>query len=72
MIALAELAIRQEEMKPGFSVCLLQIVASEGFSRQVRLASALYFKNFIKRNWTVCANETLELSTWCTECVSSG
>ncbi|KAA6407194.1 MAG: chromosome segregation Cse1 [Lasallia pustulata] len=48
----AELAIRQEEMKPGFSVCLLQIVASEGFSRQVRLASALYFKNFIKRNWT--------------------
>lgn len=58
MIFLAERAIQQEATKPGFSVCLLQIVATEAFAKQVRLASALYFKNFIKRNWMVCAIET--------------
>ena len=49
----AELAILQEEKKPDFSLSLLQIVASDIFSSTARLASALYFKNYIKRNWTV-------------------
>jgi exportin-2 (importin alpha re-exporter) len=31
---------------------LLQITASDSFSPNTRLASALFFKNFIKRNWT--------------------
>ena len=31
---------------------LLQIVASDAFTHTTRLASALCFKNFIKRNWT--------------------
>ena len=49
----AELAIRQEEKKPRFSLALLQIVANESYSSTVRLASALYFKNFVKREWVV-------------------
>ena len=49
----AELAILQEEKKPNFSLCLLQIVASDAHSGTARLASALYFKNFIKKSWTV-------------------
>ena len=72
MIVLAERAIEQEETKPGFSVCLLQIVATETFAKQVRLASALYFKNFIKRNWTVCADETYGLSSCHADCVPLG
>ena len=51
-IALAENALRQEEQKPGFSLQLLQITASESYPNNIRLASALCFKNFIKRNWT--------------------
>lgn len=47
-----EAVITQEAQKPGFSLTLLQIVASETFPNTVRLASALYFKNFIKRTWT--------------------
>ena len=43
----------QEEKKPKFSIALLQIVAAERFSSTARLASALYFKNFIKKVWTV-------------------
>ncbi|KAF2734875.1 Cse1-domain-containing protein [Polyplosphaeria fusca] len=46
----AEDVIKQEEKKPHFSLTLLQIVASDAPS-DVRLAGALYFKNFIKRNW---------------------
>lgn len=47
----AEAAIAQEQGKPGFSLGLLQIVANDSFPPTVRLASALYFKNLIKRNW---------------------
>lgn len=53
LISLAELAMLQEEKKRGFSIALLQIVAAERFSSTARLASALYFKNFIKKVWTV-------------------
>ncbi|KAJ5475856.1 CAS/CSEC-terminal [Penicillium sp. IBT 31633x] len=48
----AEITLRQEEKKPGFSLQLLQITASETTPYNTRLASALCFKNFIKRNWT--------------------
>ncbi|KAF7717661.1 Importin alpha re-exporter [Penicillium ucsense] len=48
----AEAALRQEEQKPGFSLQLLQISASESYPSNIRLASALCFKNFVKRNWT--------------------
>lgn len=49
----AELAILQEEKKPNFSLSLLQVVASDKYGGTARLASALYFKNHIKRHWTV-------------------
>ncbi|KAJ5936811.1 hypothetical protein N7466_003261 [Penicillium verhagenii] len=48
----AENALRQEEQKPGFSLQLLQITASDSSPNNIRLASALCFKNFIKRSWT--------------------
>ncbi|KAH7090005.1 CAS/CSE protein [Paraphoma chrysanthemicola] len=47
----AEAAIQQEQTKPGFSLTLLHIVASDSVPQTTRLASALYFKNFIKRHW---------------------
>lgn len=49
---LAESALRQEESNPSFAISLLQITASESYPYNTRLASALFFKNFIKRNWT--------------------
>ncbi|KAI9813783.1 MAG: importin-alpha export receptor [Pycnora praestabilis] len=52
MYSIAEIAIHQEEKKPGFSLSLLQIVASDSYPNTTRLASSLLFKNFIKRNWT--------------------
>ncbi|KAF4553980.1 Importin alpha re-exporter-like protein [Elsinoe fawcettii] len=48
----AEQAIKQEESVQGFSLALLQIVASDSQPQTTRLASALFFKNFIRRNWT--------------------
>ncbi|KAL3448534.1 CAS/CSE protein [Aspergillus insuetus] len=48
----AETALRQEETNPNFSISLLQITASDSYPYNTRLASALFFKNFIKRSWT--------------------
>lgn len=50
---IAEDAILKAEAKPAFSVSLLQIVATDAYGSTARLASALYFKNYVKRNWTV-------------------
>ncbi|KAF2471251.1 Cse1-domain-containing protein [Lindgomyces ingoldianus] len=47
----AEKTIAMQQTQPGFSLALLQIVASEAFPPTTRLASVLYFKNFVKRNW---------------------
>ncbi|KAI9850674.1 MAG: importin-alpha export receptor [Vezdaea acicularis] len=48
----AEIALRQEEKKPQFSIVVLQIVADGSQQYTTRLASALCFKNFVKRSWT--------------------
>ncbi|KAI9741905.1 MAG: importin-alpha export receptor [Cirrosporium novae-zelandiae] len=48
----AELAIRQEEKNPGFSLTLLQLTASDAAAYTTRLAAALCFKNLIRRHWT--------------------
>ncbi|KAF2861245.1 Cse1-domain-containing protein [Piedraia hortae CBS 480.64] len=48
----AERALKNEEARPGFSLALLQIVATASFPQDTRLASALFFKNFVKRHWT--------------------
>ncbi|KAI5806627.1 Cse1-domain-containing protein [Peziza echinospora] len=49
----AEQSLRSIEATPGFSLSLLQIVASDsqGPASNTRLAAALFFKNFIRRNW---------------------
>ncbi|KAL3458673.1 CAS/CSE protein [Aspergillus heterothallicus] len=48
----AETALGQEERSSNFSISLLQITASDSYPYNTRLASALFFKNFIKRSWT--------------------
>ena len=45
--------MKTEEMKPNYSLLLLQIVASNDIPKNTRLASALYFKNFIRFNYVV-------------------
>ncbi|KAK0100057.1 importin-alpha export receptor [Cadophora gregata] len=47
----AEAALKNEERHPGFSLLLLNIVASESLPLTTRLSGALVFKNFIKFNW---------------------
>jgi hypothetical protein len=52
-VSAAEVALKHEETKPGFSLLLLNIVASEALPLNTRLSGALCFKNFIKFNWVV-------------------
>ncbi|KAG0135177.1 Cse1-domain-containing protein [Tuber indicum] len=48
----AESSLRSGENQEGFAPLLLQIVASDSFASNTRLAAALYFKNLLGRNWT--------------------
>ncbi|KAK3701574.1 importin-alpha export receptor [Vermiconidia calcicola] len=47
----AEIYLKEQETKPGFSLALLQIVTTDSYPLATRQASALFFKNFIRRNW---------------------
>ena len=49
----AELALRNKETQSDFSLSLLHIIADPSLG-DTHLASALYFKNLIRRKWTVC------------------
>ena len=49
----AEITLLHEEKEPGFSVTLLQIIATPTYDDVTRLATSLYFKNFIRKWWTV-------------------
>jgi hypothetical protein len=50
---IAEIALLRAEKTPGFSITLLEIVAAGQQPYTTRLASALCFKNLVKRHWTV-------------------
>ena len=54
----AEITLLHEEKEPGFSVALLQIVATPTYDDVTRLATSLYFKNFIRKWWTVSGTKT--------------
>lgn len=58
-IQTAEHELRRAETQPGFSIALLQIVASTTYTANTRFASAIFFKNFVIRNWTVCGRKTV-------------
>jgi importin-beta-like protein len=49
----AESALKQESTKPGYSLNLLNIVASEPLPATTRLSASLAFKNFIRTNYVV-------------------
>ncbi|KAL8990668.1 MAG: hypothetical protein Q9177_000733 [Variospora cf. flavescens] len=48
----AETVLLEQQKDPDFSIRLLQVAASDQWTATARLASALYFKNYIRRNWT--------------------
>jgi hypothetical protein len=54
----AEQALKAQESTPGFSLALLQIVSTDSFPQATRLAAALFFKNFVRRNWVVRDGQT--------------
>ncbi|BFZ55152.1 importin-alpha export receptor [Savitreella phatthalungensis] len=47
----AESALKQAETGQGFATQLLQIVSDDGTDLPTRQAAALFFKNYIRRNW---------------------
>jgi hypothetical protein len=60
----AEQALKAQESTPGFSLALLQIVNTDSFPQATRLAAALFFKNFVRRNWVVRDGGTWNTAWW--------
>ncbi|KAH3687870.1 hypothetical protein WICPIJ_001163 [Wickerhamomyces pijperi] len=47
----AETQLKAEEDKPGFALTLLHVIASTNLTNSIRLAGALFLKNYVKRKW---------------------
>ena len=56
--------MRNAESSPGFALVLLNLVGSQAQPQTVRLSSALYFKNLIKRNWVVSSYCPYQIHTF--------
>jgi exportin-2 (importin alpha re-exporter) len=48
---IAEAALASIELSPSFSLQLLQVVQNASVDPHIRFASAVYFKNFVKKYW---------------------
>ncbi|KAI9013270.1 Cse1-domain-containing protein [Gaertneriomyces semiglobifer] len=49
----AEQALSQFELQQNFPIVLLHLVQSAETPAEVRLAGAIYFKNFVRKNWSI-------------------
>lgn len=49
----AEDYLMSVEKQVGYSILLLQLADSDQVEMHIRLAAAINFKNFVKRNWRV-------------------
>mmetsp|Transcript_55561 Transcript_55561/g.157796 ORF Transcript_55561/g.157796 Transcript_55561/m.157796 type:complete len:967 (-) Transcript_55561:328-3228(-) len=49
----AEQQLRAAEIKPGFGLILLDVLRDAGVAAAARQAGAIYFKNYIRRQWSV-------------------
>ncbi|CAO3625530.1 unnamed protein product [Cunninghamella echinulata] len=47
----AEKHLVQIEIQPGFPVALIQLIGYQTAEQTIRFTGAVYFKNYIKRNW---------------------
>ncbi|KAI8071011.1 exportin-2-like protein [Gongronella butleri] len=48
---LAEQSLSQLEMQPGFPQALVQLIGDDAVDPTLRFTGAVFFKNYIKRNW---------------------
>eukprot|EP00929_Paragymnodinium_shiwhaense_P111726 TRINITY_DN80014_c0_g1_i1.p1 TRINITY_DN80014_c0_g1~~TRINITY_DN80014_c0_g1_i1.p1 ORF type:complete len:959 (+),score=227.64 TRINITY_DN80014_c0_g1_i1:109-2985(+) len=52
-MAAATQQLRAAELKPGFGLMLLELLRSASVDATSRQAGAIYFKNYVKRQWSV-------------------
>lgn len=47
----AEHTLGQAEVQPGFPLALVRLIGDANVDQTLRFTGAVYFKNYIKRNW---------------------
>ncbi|KAJ3273693.1 importin-alpha export receptor [Terramyces sp. JEL0728] len=55
----AEQQLAQIEKQPGFAPILLQLISDGNCDYNVRFAASVYFKNYVKRAWTVDSEDLI-------------
>jgi len=63
----AEKILESIESQEGYALMLLKLIKTQSgnISASVPLASAIAFKNFVKRNWRIVSNSIYVLWFWC-------
>ena len=56
----ATAAIKDISKQPGFCIALLQLIENSKGDPGTRLASATYFKNFLKKHWSASSGNALK------------
>ena len=50
---IAEQFLQSVETNKGYALLLLKLIAKEDVDLTIRVAAAIAFKNFVKRNWKI-------------------
>ena len=62
--ALAEKFLDSDDGTPNFGLSLLQLLTQDGADDVVRVAAAVTFKNFVKKNWRMVWFFKLKISLY--------
>jgi len=56
LFTLAEKYLDEADGTPNYGLTLLQLLTADSADDVVRVAAAITFKNFVKKNWRVVCN----------------
>ncbi|CEI96204.1 hypothetical protein RMCBS344292_10370 [Rhizopus microsporus] len=53
--------LSQVEVQPGFPLVLLKLISDETADGTLRMAAAIYFKNYVKRHWVPDNDQAVDI-----------
>ena len=57
-------SLSQVEVQQGFPILLLKLISDDAVDQTLRIAGAVYFKNYVKRHWVIVSQINIYISYW--------
>lgn len=54
--------LSQVEVQQGFPILLLKLISDDAVDQTLRIAGAVYFKNYVKRHWVIVSQINIYIS----------